>query len=313
MRAKEVSVSDAPNTLISRMVDGGKGCVLTGLVGRGILASRTPAMHEAEGAAQGLRLAYSLFDFTDRGWANEDLPELLDAAKRMGFAGLNVTFPFKQAIIPFLDALSDGARAIGAVNSVAFVDGRSIGHNTDVSGFAMGFSQGLPHVAVDRVLQIGCGGAGAAVAHALLGDIGVKTLILFDRDKAKLTILQRALTAVFGADRVVACDDPAIAAAGADGLVNTTPMGMDKYPGLPITADAIEARHWVAEIVYFPLETAFLLEARRKGCRTLDGSGMAVYQAVQAFEIFTGRKADPQRMRDCFNALAMKRVQNAAA
>jgi shikimate dehydrogenase len=269
-------------------------------------------MHEREADAQNMRLVYALFDFADRQWSNDDLPRLLDATQRVGFAGLNVTFPFKQTIIPLLDELSESARAIGAVNTVAFTDGKRIGHNTDVTGFAEGFRTGLADVPRSAVLQIGCGGAGAATAHALLDNLGVQRLFLADSDPARGEALRLQLAATFGADRVVECSDPASCAASVDGIVNATPMGMAKFPGMPIAARAVEAQHWVAEIVYFPLVTELLAEARRKGCRTLDGSGMAVHQAADAFGIFTGRPADCLRMQTSFAAFVDERTRAAA-
>ena len=276
------------------------GWLMAGLLGRGILQSRTPWLQENEAKAQGLKLGYDLFDFTDRGWRDQDLEGVLAAAQRAGFAGFNVTFPVKHAIVPLLDGRSDGAAAIGAVNTVAFVDGRRIGHNTDVTGFAAGFRIGFGTAAPGRVLQLGCGGAGSATAHALLGNLGAEQLVLHDPDPARIDALHSQLAKLYGASRVAIADAPISAAQAVDGLLNASPVGMAKYPGLPIDAAAIQPRHWVADIVYFPLETAFLAAAREKGCRTLDGSGMAVHQAVDAFEIFTGRKADHERMRASF-------------
>lgn len=290
----------------------GAGRVLAGLAGRGILESRTPWMHEREGQAQGLMLAYALFDFTDRHWSDDDLPRLLDACQRVGFAGINVTFPFKQAIIPLLDELSDGARTIGAVNTVAFRNGRRIGYNTDVTGFAEGFRAGLGQGAPGTVLQLGCGGAGSATAHALLGQLGAERVLLADTDPVRAAALHRQLADAYGADRVELCADPVAGARRADGLLNATPMGMDKFPGLPIAASAIESRHWVADIVYFPLVTEFLAAARRRGCRVLDGSGMAVGQAADAFAIFTTQLPDRARMADSFAAFVAERSRAAA-
>lgn len=278
--------------------------ILVGLVGRGILESRTPWMHEQEGDAQGLRLLYSLFDFTHRGWADEDLPKLLDAVQMAGFAGLNVTFPFKQAVLPLLDELSEGARAIGAVNTIAFRDGKRIGHNTDVSGFAQGFLDGLPGVPLRRVLQLGCGGAGSATAHALLSTIGVEHLDLFDTDKARVQALRDQLANAYGAERVSIVDDAIQAAGKADGIVNATPIGMTKLPGTPIDVAALKPDHWVAEIIYFPLETQLLAAARALGCRALTGQGMAVGQAADAFALFTGQAPDRARMAESFGAFA---------
>jgi shikimate dehydrogenase len=207
--------------------------VLTGLIGRDILASRSPWLHEREADAQGVRLVYSLFDFAVRGWDEADLPRLLDTTETAGFAGLNITHPYKQAIIAHLDGLSPGAARIGAVNAVAFTGGKRIGHNTDVSGFAESFRNGLPGVATSNVVQMGAGGAGSATAHALL-ELGVGTLALIDMDSARRTRLAEKLRADFGDSRVVEPADLATVLASADGIVNATPMGMASYPGSPI-------------------------------------------------------------------------------
>lgn len=276
--------------------------VLAGLIGAGIGASLTPAMHEREGAAQGLRLIYRRIDLAALGLGPETLEELLVGAQRFGFAGLNITHPCKQAVIPLLDELSPDARAIGAVNTVVLRDGQRIGHNTDVSGFAEGFRRGLPEVARRQVVQLGAGGAGAAVAHALLG-LGVERLVLFDVEPTRAAALAGELAARFGAGRAVASADLALDVAEADGLVNCTPIGMAKYPGLPLPAALMRPALWVAEIVYFPLETELLRRAREMGCRTLHGGGMAVFQAVGAFRLFTGIEPDATRMLKHFKAL----------
>ena len=269
--------------------------ILAGLIGAGIQASRTPALHEHEGDAQGIRYLYRLIDLDQLGVTSAALPELLDAAQRLGFTGLNITFPCKQAIIPLLDELSPEARGIGAVNTVVFENGKRVGHNTDCLGFAEGFRRGLPGVARERVVQMGAGGAGAAVAHALLQE-GVRQLTIFDVEPARAAELAASLNASFGAGRAQAGGDLPSAMAEAQGLVNTTPVGMAKLPGLPLPAELLRADLWVAEIIYFPLETELLRAARALGCQTLDGSKMAVFQAVKAFELFTGRAADAERM-----------------
>lgn len=276
--------------------------ILAGLIGAGIQASRTPAMHEHEGDAQGIRYLYRLIDLDQLGVTSAALPELLDAAQRLGFTGLNITFPCKQAIIPLLDELSPEARGIGAVNTVVFQDGKRIGHNTDCLGFAEGLRRGLPDVARERVVQMGAGGAGAAVAHALLQD-GVQQLTIFDVEPARAAELAANLNASFGAGRAQAGSDLPAAMAEAQGLVNTTPVGMAKLPGLPLPAELLHADLWVAEIIYFPLETELLRAARALGCQTLDGGKMAVFQAVKAFELFTGREADAERMMAHFASM----------
>ncbi|WP_145139324.1 shikimate dehydrogenase [Roseomonas gilardii] len=269
--------------------------VLCGLIGHGIQASLTPAMHEREGDEQGLRSQYKLIDLHALGLGVEALPELLQAAERMGFTGLNITHPCKQAVIPLLDELSPDAAALGAVNTVLLRDGKRIGHNTDWSGYAEAFRRNMEGVALDRVVQLGAGGAGAAVAHALL-TMGVGQLSIQDMDPARAQALAASLSERFGAGRTLACADLPAAMAAADGLVHCTPTGMAAHPGLPLPAELLRPALWVSEIVYFPLETELLRTARALGCRTLSGGGMAVFQAVQAFRLFTGREPDPERM-----------------
>ena len=276
--------------------------ILAGLIGAGIQASRTPAMHEHEGDAQGIRYLYRLIDLDQLKLDSTALPDLLSAAERMSFTGLNITFPCKQAIIPLLDELSDEARGIGAVNTVVFKDGKRIGHNTDCLGFSEGFKRGLGDVARKRVVQMGAGGAGAAVAHALLSE-GVEQLSIFDVEPERAQALAANLNKHFGSPRAQAGGDLSAAMSAADGLVNTTPMGMAKLPGMPVPKELLRKELWVAEIVYFPLETELLREARAIGCRTLDGGNMAVFQAVKAFELFSGAEADAQRMLEHFHSM----------
>src|SRR5690348_5437140 len=143
--------------------------ILIGLIGAGIQASRSPALHEVEGRAQGLSYQYRLLDLDTLDLTAAALPELLTAARRFGCAGCNITHPCKQAVIPLLDELSVDARVIGAVNTVVFGSGgRMTGHNTDWSGFYESFKRDLSDAPRARVTQLGAGGAGAAVAHALL-------------------------------------------------------------------------------------------------------------------------------------------------
>ncbi|WP_130929153.1 shikimate dehydrogenase [Pseudomonas sp. Sample_20] len=276
--------------------------ILAGLIGAGIQASRTPALHEHEGDAQGLRYLYQLIDLDQLRLDSTALPDLLQAAERMNYTGLNITFPCKQAVIPLLDELSPEARGIGAVNTVVLKDGKRVGHNTDCLGFAEGFRRGLTDAARERVVQMGAGGAGAAVAHALLSE-GVRQLTIFDVDRERAESLANNLNQHFGASRAQAGRDLPGALAQADGLVNTTPMGMAKLPGSPVPAGLLRREMWVAEIVYFPLETELLRDARALGCRTLDGGNMAVFQAVKAFELFSGVVPDAQRMLEHFQSM----------
>jgi shikimate dehydrogenase len=275
---------------------------LTGLIGKGISRSKSPALHEHEADALGLRCLYQLIDLTTLGRSVADLGRLLDSAELMGFAGLNITHPCKQAVIPLLHELSEEARAIGAVNTVRFANGKRIGFNTDSQGFTESFQRGLPDAARDRVVQIGAGGAGAATAYASL-KLGVGQLSVFDVDTNRAASLVANLAKIFGSGRIALAHDLPGVLTEANGLIQATPVGTREHPGMPLSERLLRPDLWVAEIVYFPLETPLLKTARALGCRTLDGGGMAVFQAAAAFEIFTGREANRERMLQHFHSI----------
>jgi len=298
------AASSTPANLLSGLVGPlprapqGGGSVTIGLLGRGIGSSRSPIMHEREGARLGLDYAYRLIDFDRLGLDDTALGAVIESAGELGFSGLNVTHPFKQSVLPFLTDLSPEAAAIGAVNTIVLRDGRRIGHNTDSWGFAESFREGMQGCSLAHVLQLGAGGAGAAVAYALL-EMGAARLTVFDKDVRRAQQLTDKLSVRFGAAiEAPAAVEPVFAQA--HGIVNATPVGMAKYPGVPFDAGLLSAGHWVAEIVYFPAETELLRQARRRGCRTLAGLGMAIYQAVRAFELFTGLQPDRAAMAEHF-------------
>jgi len=270
---------------------------LVGLVGSGIGPSLSPALHEREADRQGLRYLYRLIDIDTLGVAPDAVGALVRAARDLGFNGLNITHPCKQLVIDHLDELSAGAEALGAVNTVVFEDGRAIGHNTDVTGFAASFARGLPDVSLERVVQLGAGGAGAAVAHAVL-TLGAGHVTVVDAMPDRAADLATALNRHFGEGRAAAGTPDALGSllARADGIVHATPTGMASHPGLPFPAELLHPGLWVAEVVYRPLETELLRTARALGCATLDGGGMAVFQAADAFRLFTGREPDSARM-----------------
>ncbi|MFB7441199.1 MULTISPECIES: shikimate dehydrogenase [Streptomyces] len=270
---------------------------LVGLIGSGIGPSLSPALHEREADRQGLRYVYRLIDIDVLGVGPEAVGDLVRAARDLGFDGLNITHPCKQLVIDHLDELAPQAAALGAVNTVVFEGGRAIGHNTDVTGFAASFARGLPDVPLERVVQLGAGGAGAAVAHAVL-TLGAGHVTVVDAMPDRAADLAAGLNRHFGAGRAAAATPDALGGllARADGVVHATPTGMAAHPGLPFPAELLHPGLWVAEVVYRPLETELLRTARAVGCATLDGGGMAVFQAVDAFRLFTGREPDAVRM-----------------
>jgi shikimate dehydrogenase len=278
---------------------------LVGLIGSGIGPSLSPALHEREADRQGLRYLYRLIDIDMLGVGPEAVGDLVRAARDLGFDGLNITHPCKQLVIDHLDELAPQAAALGAVNTVVFEGGRAIGHNTDVTGFAASFARGLPDVSLERVVQLGAGGAGAAVAHAVL-TLGAGHVTVVDAMPDRAADLAAGLNLHFGAGRARAATPDALGEllGRADGVVHATPTGMAAHPGLPFPAELLHPDLWVAEVVYRPLETELLRTARALGCATLDGGGMAVFQAADAFRLFTGREPDAVRMLADISELA---------
>jgi shikimate dehydrogenase len=277
---------------------------IVGLIGAEIGPSLSPALHEREADELGLRYVYRRIDIAALGLSPEDVGTLVTAARQLGFSGLNITHPCKQLVVEHLDELSADAEALGAVNTVVFRDGRALGHNTDWPGFQANFTRGLPDVDTDRFVLVGAGGAGAAVAHATLS-LGANRLVVVDAAPERAHALAASLRRRYGADRAVSAPLDGLAAelAGADGVINATPAGMQAQDGAAFPPELLDARLWVADVVYRPLETELLRHARQLGCRTLDGGGMAVFQAALSFSLFTGREPDRERMLRHFATL----------
>lgn len=272
-----------------------------GLIGAGIAGSLTPALHEAEGAAQGLDYRYDRIDCTQEPHRGQSLEALLSAAEAQGYAGVNITYPFKQSAVALLDWISPQAAELGAVNTVVFRDGQRQGHNSDYAGFRAGFTRELGDMPKAETLLVGAGGAGGAVGLALL-DSGVERLWIQDLAPEAAAELARRLAGLRPAARVGPWVGP-WGGQGVDGLVNATPMGMAAHPGAAVDLAQMSVRHWVADIVYFPLWTALLRQAQTQGLRRMTGGGMAVGQAAVAFEHFCGRPADAARMAAHFETL----------
>jgi shikimate dehydrogenase len=288
----------------------GRAGVILGLVGRGIGQSKSPFFHQTEGAAHNLNLIYRLIDFDVLKLADSDLEQVLRSARMFSVDGLNVTYPFKQKILPLLDDVEEAAAAIGAVNTVVFADGKAIGYNTDFYGFLENFTRafGASHRSV--VAQIGAGGGGAATAAAMLR-LGCDELRIVDTDMERAAVLVDRLSRHFPSSRILVAVSAAAALDGCEGVVNATPIGMAKHPGAPFEPSLLDEAMWVADIVYFPRNTELLRAARSIGCATLDGVGMAVLQAAAAFDLFTGLKADRERMLQRYEQSPIEAVAGA--
>jgi len=281
--------------------------VLIGLIGANIMGSLSPALFADAFAAAGIDGFYHLID-VDR-MPERRLAQLLDAIRTAGFAGANITYPFKQEVIALLDAVDPEAAQTGAINTVAIApDGRTTGYNFDRRGWRHSFEEtfGRDGAQGASVVLIGAGGAGRAVAFALL-DLGAARLVIHDRDGARATALRNDLAKHYGASRCRLTSDLAGDIAAADGVVNATQVGMRGFPGNPVPVSALSAAHWCADVVYTPIETAFIQAATAKGCRVMTGGGMCVHQAVEAFRLFTGVEPDLARLHCVFaTALAAR-------
>ena len=274
---------------------------LTGLLGAPIAQSAAPAMHERAAEALDLHCHYQLIEVAGAG--RDELKLLLEGIRRLGFAGINVTFPYKEAVVDLLDELSPGAARIGAVNTVVVRDGRLIGHNTDTTGFSRAIAHLVTASSHGPVALIGAGGVGKAIAFALAG-LGVAELRMFDSEHAKAAKLAAQLG---GHARANVANSVEEALRGVVGVVNGSPVGMLPSLGTPVPDSLLHAGLWVADAVYSPLWTPLLTAAKASGATVMTGRELAIYQAADAFELFTGFAPSPTEMGIAFDGVMAKR------
>jgi shikimate dehydrogenase len=278
--------------------------VLVGLIGEGVSPSLTPPLHELEGARHGMNYVYRPIDISADDAHPEQLGQLIRAARTLGFDGLNITHPVKQAVIPLLDRLAPSAERVGAVNTVKFDGDAILGYNTDLTGFGTAFDDAFGSEAQGAVMLFGAGGAGSAVAAAL-ADRDIAELIIVDAVAQRAEQLALRVSDDRAATRGIGIDEGAALLSAVSGVVNATPFGMTAHPGMAFDPARLRADAWVADIVYRPTETALLKAARSRGLRTMSGLGMVAGQAADSFEIFTGRRADRAAIvRDIQNLVA---------
>jgi shikimate dehydrogenase len=274
---------------------------LTGLIGAPIAHSASPAMHEEAAEALGVRCHYQLIEVA--GADRSGLRAMLDGVRRLGFAGVNVTFPYKEAVVELLDELAPGAAAMQAVNTVVVRDEKLIGHNTDTTGFARAAASLVADSGRGPVAVIGAGGVGKAIAFAL-ASLNVSEVRIFDTERAKTEKLASLLGTQKG---VVAADSIEVALDNAVGLVNGTPVGMLPSRSMPVPETLLRPELWVADAVYFPLHTPLLLAAKARGARIMTGRELAICQAADAFELFTGLAPQAAVMGNAFDRVMAER------
>ncbi len=273
---------------------------LTGLIGYPIAHSAAPVMHERAAAALGIHAHYQLIEVKDAG--RDDLRAMLEGVRRLGFAGVNVTFPYKEAVVDLLDDLAPDARAIGAVNTIVASSARLVGHNTDASGFVRAIAPLLATAPRGPIALIGAGGVGKAIAFALAG-LGVAAVRIFDADEAKAA----QLVAQLQGRHAVSAPSLAAAVDGAAGVINATPVGMLPSRDTPVPDALLHSSMWVADAVYTPLWTPLLTAAKARGANVLTGRELAINASADAFELFTGMAPPREAMANAFDAVMAAR------
>ncbi|WP_432695749.1 shikimate dehydrogenase family protein [Marinobacterium sp. YM272] len=272
-----------------------------GLIGQSIAKSRAPALHMLLGEVYGVDVSYQLHEPRDE--SPEAFAETLEQMRAEGYSGTNVTFPYKQIAVSHADQVNDAVKLVGSTNTLSLRDQVSAA-NTDYTGFIRGYRGRRGDAPAGRVLIIGAGGVGRAVAFGVF-DVGATEVLLFDLNEAGARSLCDALNASGRKARVVGKEELADAARSADGLVNCTPIGHYKTPGNPLPLELFGGQAWAFDAVYTPLDTEFLKAAHGKGLELVSGFDLFIYQGLDAFEIFTDMKVDPaeaiKRFREEFD------------
>jgi shikimate dehydrogenase len=268
-----------------------------GIFGYPVEHTFSPGMHNAAFKRLEMDACYVPFAV-----GPDKLGDAVRAILPLGLCGLNVTVPHKEKVLAYLDALSEEARLIGAVNTIEVKEGKLIGHNTDGRGFLRALKENAGfHPKGKKFLFIGSGGAARAVGFSL-ALAGAKKITFRDIEKIKADSLVSDIREKTGAD-AVSIEEEALAAgaAEADCVINATPLGLRKTDPLPLGKDRILKKHLICDLVYNPPETALLKAARARGAERLSGLGMLLYQGVIAFEIWTGKTAPAPVMKNALS------------
>jgi shikimate dehydrogenase len=268
--------------------------VRLGLIGDNIKRSKSPRLHRTAGSLTGIDVTYELLIPRDLG---KSFDEVFEEARVSSFRGINVTYPYKELVAKKVAVSDPLVRAIDAVNTVLSAAGGPQGFNTDYSGFMRAYRDVRGEMAPGTVCLIGTGGVGKAVAFGLVG-LKAQVIRCFDFDADKANTLAASLRTLGSDVMVETSTDPVLAAKGADGIINCTPIGMDGIGGSPLPAEAMLGAKWVFDAVYTPVETQFLQHAERVGLKVISGYEPFFGQGVDAWKIFTNVEIDPSALRD---------------
>ena len=271
-----------------------------GLIGKGISRSQSARLHVLLGRMCGMDVSY---DYLDSDQIEDfDLIKQLTTCSEKGYAGVNVTHPYKTSARKLITPRKRLPAALGAVNTVVFREDGWRGDNTDFVGFMRGYKKQFGDAKPGTVLQLGAGGVGLATAFGLRG-LGADKILVHDKDIARGEELVATLTAADEQAEFVGAENLSDAVRSADGLINCTPVGMNQYPGCPFDVDLLGGQKWAFDAVYTPVETAFLRTATKSGIEVMTGFELFFFQGIEAFEVFSGAEIDADAARhDYFNA-----------
>ena len=277
--------------------------VRLGLIGDNIARSMSPLLHVEAGRLCGLDVSYERLVPGDMALPFE---AVFEHCRQSGFHGINITFPYKERVVPLLRIDDPEASRIGACNSVLFSHSGARGYNTDCTGFVSAYRGVFAGRAPGMVAMAGAGGVGKAVAFGL-ARLGCTRLRLYDPDRPRATALARSLETADAGLVAEVCASMGEAASGADGLINCTPLGMAGHPGSAVPAALMPGRNWAFDAVYTPVETEFLKQARAAGLAVMSGHELYFHQGVDAFRLFTGRDVDQPALRNILAAHELAR------
>ena len=267
--------------------------VRLGLIGDNIADSKSPRLHELAGRLIGRPTTYDRLVPKALGL---DFDAVFEKARAEGFRGLNITYPYKERVVPKLRIDQPQVARLGACNTVVFEADGPRGYNTDWSGFKAAYQRAFGDAAPGAVCMIGAGGVGKAVAFGLV-DLGMTELRLVERDLPKAEALAEALRAAVPGLAVTCTTDAAEGAKEASGLVNCTPVGMVGYGGTPLPRENMAGATWAFDAVYTPVDTRFLQDAAAEGLKILSGYELYFYQGLHAITLFQGQEVAEDVLR----------------
>jgi shikimate dehydrogenase len=268
---------------------------ICGLIGDPIEHSLSPCLQNAAFQNRGLDFVYVAFKVK-----KEDLKEAISGMRSMGIHGLNVTMPYKIDVIHYLDELDETAKTIGSVNTILNENGRLIGYTTDGKGALEALRYSGVNPAGKKVVILGAGGASRSVSLTMVKE--VKELVILNRTLGKAKELVKELVASQGVNATIRFGELNYRKTkqeleNADILINATSVGMrPQDTSMPVDTSLLRSDLVVFDLVYEPLETRLLSEAKKKGATTVDGLAMLVFQGALSFEIWTGEKAPVEAM-----------------